>query len=96
MSTTSLHITLAQLNPIVGNIDYNLNKIKKCRDEAPATTNLIIYPELALCGYPPEDLVLKQFFLDRVQEAVDTLVAESARDQKYLAISVPQEFPGAI
>ena len=96
MSATSLHITLAQVNPIVGNIDYNLNKIRKVRDESPATTNLIIYPELALCGYPPEDLVLKPFFLARVQEAVDALVAESAQDTKYLAISVPQKLPGDI
>ncbi len=66
MSNASLHITLAQINPIVGNIEYNLNKIRKIRDDAPATTNLIIFPELALCGYPPEDLVLKPFFLARV------------------------------
>ncbi len=96
MTTPSLHITLAQINPIVGNIDYNLNKIRKVRDEAPATTNLIVYPELALCGYPPEDLVLKPFFLARVQEAVEALIAESAQNKKYLALSVPQKMPGDI
>lgn len=87
MNTPSLHITLAQINPIVGNIEYNLNKIRKIRDESPALTNLIIFPELALCGYPPEDLVLKPFFLARVQEAVDQLIKES--DGKYIALSVP-------
>lgn len=94
MSAASLHITLAQINPIVGNIEYNLNKIRKIRDEAPAATNLIIFPEMALCGYPPEDLVLKPFFLARVQEALDQLARES--DGKYIALSVPQKQPGDI
>lgn len=94
MTNPSLHITLAQINPIVGNIEYNLNKIRKIRDEAPAFTNLIVFPELALCGYPPEDLVLKPSFRARVQEAVDQLVTES--DGKYIALSVPQEQSGSI
>jgi len=87
MSSSSLHITLAQINPIVGNIDYNLSKIRKIRDEAPAETRLILFPELAICGYPPEDLVLKPFFLDRIAEAVEQLIKES--DSKYIALSCP-------
>lgn len=94
MSTSSLHITLAQVNPIVGNIDYNLNKIRKVRDEAPDNTNLILFPELVICGYPPEDLVLKPFFLDRVKEAIDQLVKES--HQKYIALSCPWQMDGKI
>lgn len=94
MNTTSLHITLAQINPIVGNIEYNLNKIRKIRDESPASTNLIVFPELALCGYPPEDLVLKPFFIAHVQEAVEQLTKES--DGKYIALSVPQKVQGGI
>ncbi len=90
----SLHIALAQINPIVGNIEYNLNKIRKIRDDSPDHTNLIIFPELALCGYPPEDLVLKPFFLAHVQDAVDQLIKES--DGKYIALSVPQKLQGVI
>lgn len=90
----ALHIALAQINPIVGNIEYNLNKIRKIRDDSPDHTNLIIFPELALCGYPPEDLVLKPFFLAHVQDAVDQLIKES--DGKYIALSVPQKLQGVI
>lgn len=94
MTTPSLHITLAQINPIVGNIEYNLNKIRRIRDDCPAATNLIIFPELALCGYPPEDLILKPFFLAHVQEAVEQLVREC--DGKYIALSVPQKTANGI
>lgn len=94
MASPSLHITLAQINPIVGNIDYNLNKIRKIRDEAPETTNLVLFPELAICGYPPEDLVLKPFFLDRIQTAVEQLVKESG--SKYIALSCPWRRDGKI
>ena len=85
MNSSSLHITLAQINPIVGNIDYNLGKIRNIRDEASA--GLVLFPELAICGYPPEDLVLKPFFLDQVQDAVEQLTKEST--QTYIALSCP-------
>ncbi|MFN3827180.1 MAG: NAD+ synthase [Micavibrio sp.] len=94
MSFSSLHITLAQINPIVGNIDYNLHKIRKIRDDSPATTNLIIFPELALCGYPPEDLVLKPFFLEKIESAVNALANESKT--KYIALSCPWRHDGKI
>lgn len=87
MTALSLHITLAQINPIVGNIEYNLNKIRKIRDNAPDSTHLVLFPELSLCGYPPEDLVLKPFFLERVKDAVEQLVRESKN--KYIALSCP-------
>lgn len=87
MTALSLHITLAQINPIVGNIEYNLNKIRKIRDDAPDNTHLVLFPELSICGYPPEDLVLKPFFLEQVKDAVDQLVHESKN--KYIALSCP-------
>ncbi|HRC26632.1 MAG TPA: hypothetical protein PKX87_04280, partial [Alphaproteobacteria bacterium] len=64
--TAALALTLAQINPIVGDLPYNLSKIRNIRDAATRTGELIVFPELALCGYPPEDLVRKPFFLDRV------------------------------
>lgn len=87
MDISSLHITLAQINPIVGHIDYNLQKIRKTRDASPAGNSLILFPELAICGYSPEDLVLKPFFLDQVADAVAQLVKES--DSRYIALSCP-------
>jgi len=87
----ALHITLAQINPIVGDLTYNLAKIRKVRDEAPAATDLIIFPELAICGYPPEDLILKPSFIDSVNQAVQMLVKESAEKSVHLLLPAPHK-----
>ncbi|MCB1530495.1 MAG: NAD+ synthase [Rhodospirillales bacterium] len=85
----SLTLTLAQLNPIVGALSYNLEKIRKIRDTVPEETDLILYPEMILTGYPPEDLVLKPFFMEKVEEAVETLVKESAAQKPWLIVPTP-------
>lgn len=59
-----LRISLAQINPTVGDFEQNANKIIKAIEEAKkAKADIITFPELAICGYPPEDLLLKQNFL---------------------------------
>jgi NAD+ synthase len=75
-----LHLTiaLAQLNPTVGDIDGNLALIRRARGEAAAAgADLLVLPELAVVGYPPEDLVLRPSVVDACREAVDCLVRES-------------------
>lgn len=60
-----MRISLAQINPTVGDLEGNRKKIvsyiKKARD---ARSDLIVFPELAVTGYPPEDLLLKPDFID--------------------------------
>ena len=57
---TTLRIASAQLNPTVGDIAANLEKARAARAEAAANgADLIVFPELFILGYPPEDLVLK-------------------------------------
>lgn len=59
-----LRISLAQINPIVGDLDENANKIVKAIEYAKkANADIVTFPELAICGYPPEDLLLKNKFL---------------------------------
>lgn len=89
MTGHSLHITLAQINPIVGDIDYNLRKVRKVRDEAPKNTDLIIFPEMTLSGYPPEDLVLNRAFIQKASEAIDELCRESANHHALLFVGAP-------
>ena len=61
-----LRIALAQLNPIVGDLDGNVAKIIAAYDEADAAgCDLVAFPELAITGYPPEDLVLKPGFVQQ-------------------------------
>ncbi len=59
-----MRIALAQINPVVGDLIGNQNKIiqyiQQARDE---NVELVIFPELAICGYPPEDLLYKEHFI---------------------------------
>jgi NAD+ synthase (glutamine-hydrolysing) len=72
-----LRVALAQINTTVGDIDGNAAKIRaaiaRARDEG---AMLVLFPELTLTGYPPEDLLLKTHFLDAAGEALDELASE--------------------
>ena len=73
-----LIIALAQINPTVGDIEGNLVRIRRARDRAGADgADLVVLPELALIGYPPEDLVLRPSVVDACHAAIDCLVRES-------------------
>ena len=77
--TDSLAIAIAQINPTVGDVAGNLALVRDARAEAAKLgADLVATGELALCGYPPEDLVLKRTFQDRIEDAVKTLALETA------------------
>lgn len=77
--TDRLTVALAQLNPTVGDIAGNAALVRKARAEAAAAgADLLMLPELFLSGYQPEDLVLKPFFLNKLEEAAAALAAETA------------------
>src|SRR5688572_29473041 len=73
-----LSVALAQIDPTVGDIRGNARKIADnigtARDQGAA---LVVFPELTISGYPPEDLLLKTSFLDRVGEALQELAAQT-------------------
>jgi NAD+ synthase (glutamine-hydrolysing) len=81
--TQPLDIAVCQMNPIVGDIAGNEQKIVDAIDAAvKAGAQLVLFPELALTGYPPEDLLLKEHFLsdsraalERVSSATREIVA---------------------
>jgi NAD+ synthase len=88
--TDSLNIFLAQRNPTVGDITGNLAMIRDSRAmAAEAGADLVVYPELVVCGYPPEDLVLKPFFQDRVEAAVRDLAKDTADGGPAMLVSAP-------
>ncbi|MGH1377712.1 MAG: NAD+ synthase [Alphaproteobacteria bacterium] len=72
-----LRLTLAQLNPTVGDLDGNAKRIidvwKKHKDDC----DLVIFPELFLCGYSPEDLVLNHAFIKQTKHIIDHICKES-------------------
>src|SRR3954462_3186762 len=75
----SLKIALAQLNPTVGDVSGNADKVRRGRDQAAAMgADIVAFPELFIAGYPPEDLVLKPAFQAACRAAVEALARESA------------------
>src|SRR5437762_107604 len=74
-----LAIALAQLNPTVGDVAGNTEKVRKARAVAAGQgADLILFPELFISGYPPEDLVLKPAFQAACRAAVEALARETA------------------
>ena len=71
-----MKIALCQLNTIIGNLDYNKNKILKgYKRGIEAGADLVICPELSLVGYPPRDLVEKSEFRKAVIEKMEELAS---------------------
>ncbi|MFG1477735.1 NAD+ synthase [Xanthobacter sp. V4C-4] len=74
----TLFIAVAQLNPIVGDVPGNLELARRTRDAARLSgADLVVFSELFIAGYPPEDLVLKPAFQAACRAAVEQLAAES-------------------
>ncbi len=85
-----LAIALAQLNPILGDVAGNAGKVRAARKTAAAQgADLIIFTELFISGYPPEDLVLKPAFQAACRTAVEALARETADGGPAVLVGAP-------
>jgi NAD+ synthase len=91
----TLALALAQLNPTVGDIAGNLAAIRAARTACGTGSDLLVCSELALIGYPPEDLVLRPAVLAATRRAVEELAADTASGAAVL-VTTPWEENGAI
>ncbi len=74
MNIVPLRVALAQINPTVGDLDGNTHKILAAMQKAHAEgAHIVCFPELALTGYPPEDLLLKPGFVDANMHKLEIL-----------------------
>ena len=88
--TDTLVMALAQLNPTVGDLAGNAERIRAARAEAAkGRADLVVYPELVVCGYPPEDLVLKPAFQQSVEHTVNALAAETGDGGPAMLVGAP-------
>lgn len=73
--STDFCLTMGQINPIVGDVAGNVNKIIAAAEQARDQFNadLIVFPELTLTGYPPEDLLLRPGLNKRVEKGLEKL-----------------------
>lgn len=75
-----MRIMVAQLNPTVGNLDGNTYKIIQAIHQAKERgADLILFPELTICGYPPEDLLYHMAFVDQIEKKLELITAASSR-----------------
>jgi NAD+ synthase len=85
-----LAIAVAQLNSIVGDVAGNAEKVRVARARAAAeAADLVVFPELFIAGYPPEDLVLKPAFQAACRAAIEALARETADGGPALLVGTP-------
>ena len=71
-----MRVAVCQLNPTVGALSANVHALTEAyRDAVARGAEVAVFGELAVCGYPPEDLVLKERFLDDCRAALDVFAA---------------------
>ncbi|KAA0449699.1 MAG: NAD+ synthase [Candidatus Thioglobus sp.] len=76
-TTKPLKINIAQTNPTVGDLSANAKQIVDLSCEAyNSGVDLLIFPELSLIGYPPEDLLLREGFIATVEKTIESMVAQ--------------------
>ncbi|WP_441256552.1 NAD+ synthase [Bradyrhizobium sp. 482_C4_N1_1] len=83
-------VTLAQLNPTMGDIEGNAAKVRAARAQARSDgADLVLFPELFIAGYPPEDLVQKPAFQDTCRAAIEALARETADGGPAVLVGTP-------
>ena len=92
----NLTIAIAQVNPVVGDVTGNLAIVRRARDQAASLgADLVVFPELVLVGYPPEDLVLRPALVEAAAQALDALERESTSGPA-LVVTLPWREGGCV
>ncbi len=90
-----MRIALAQINPVVGDIDGNLERILDALGRPAARrADLVVFPELCLTGYPPRDLLERAAFVDAAGEALGRLAARAPDAAFVVGLPVRHDGPG--
>ena len=89
-----ISLTLAQLNPTVGDLDGNATKILDVWTNA--ESELVVFPELVLSGYPPEDLVTNPNFINAVERKVKALQEASINFEAGALVTCPWRVEGKV
>ncbi|MGZ4300147.1 MAG: NAD+ synthase [Gaiellaceae bacterium] len=73
-----MRLALAQINPVVGDLEGNRELIlERLSDARSNSADLVVFPELAVTGYPPEDLLLRPGFIRAAEESVEQIALET-------------------
>ena len=95
--TVTLKIAFAQTNPTVGDLPGNAALVRRARDDAAALgADLVVFSELVLVGYPPEDLVLRPALVEATATVLRELERESAASLPGLVVTLPWAVNGHV
>ena len=95
--TDKVSIALAQLNPAVGDVAGNTALARRAREEAAGMgADLLVFTELFITGYPPEDLILKPAFRAAARACIEDLAGETSNDGPAILIGTPWEEGGQV
>ncbi len=95
--TDSLSIAIAQIAPVVGDVDGNVARIRTARAQAARQgADLVVFCELVIAGYPPEDLVRKPAFQRACREAAESLAADTGDGGPAMIVGAPWVEDGAL
>ncbi len=88
---TNLKIALAQLNPLVGDVIGNVDKLISVRSKLDDSVDILVAPELYISGYPIDDLVLREDFLDLVDKGLENLGKATKDCKSSIIVGAPRK-----
>ncbi len=88
---TNLKIALAQLNPLVGDVIGNVDKLISVRSNLDDSVDILVAPELYISGYPIDDLVLREDFLDLVEKGLENLAKATKDCKSSIIVGAPRK-----
>ena len=94
--THKLKIALAQLSPLVGDVEKNISKLIEIRSKLKNDIDILVAPELYVSGYPIDDLVLREDFLKLVSNGIESLVTISKDKKSSIILGAPRKFNNSI
>jgi NAD+ synthase (glutamine-hydrolysing) len=84
-----MRICIAQINTVVGDIEYNLSRSILAYNQGRILgADLVVFPELTLTGYPPEDLLFREDFLDRAEQAMEEFASHTTRCAAIIGVAL--------
>ena len=86
-----LKIALAQLNPLVGDVSGNVDKLITIRSGLSEDVDILVAPELYVSGYPIDDLVLREDFLTLVKKEIDKLKENTKDNKSAIIVGAPRK-----
>ncbi|MFY0641792.1 MAG: NAD+ synthase [Bermanella sp.] len=95
VSEQTLKVCLAQINLLVGDIAGNAQRVIECAEQAlEGAADVVVFPELTLTGYPPEDLLFRSSLDTRINEAIELIKQENL--PIYIVIGYPKRVDGQL